>query len=114
MRIRKPIPPILTNTLWPLVALALVLPGLTTALGTGSVQHPPTPPEPLAAPRPTLTPPPIFARLEPPRLVPRGAEIGLHVEAIVAPEASARATPEAADEPPVRCHRPRRLFRRGR
>ena len=114
MRIRKPIPPILTKTLWPLVALAFVLVGLTTALGIGSAQHPAAPPEPLAAPKPTLAPPPVLAPPEPPGPAPRGVAIALQAEAIVAPEASAQAAPEAANEPPVRCHRLRRLFRRGR
>ena len=114
MRIRKPTSPILTNTLRPLVALALVILGVMTALGTGAVQHPTAPPEPLAAPEPTLAPPPILVPPEPPRPAPRGAEIAIQVEAIVAPEASAQAALRAADEPSARCHRPRHLFRRGR
>lgn len=108
MRIRKPTSPILSNTLRPLVALALVILGVMTALGIGAAQHPAAAPEPPAAPPPILVPP------EPPRPAPRGAEIAVQVEAVVAPEASAQAAPGAADEPSARCHRPRYLFRRGR
>lgn len=114
MRICTLTSPILAKTPWLLVALAVLLLGLTTVLGIGAAQRPAAPAEPLAAPKPMLVPPPILPPPEPPRPAPRGAEIALRVEAIVAPEASAQAAPGVANEPSVRCYRLRRLFRRGR
>ena len=111
MRIRKPILPILAKMPWPIVGMALVLLVLITALGIGAAQQSAAPPEPLAAPQPTLAPP------ESPRPTPRGHEIALPLEVIIAPEpaeAAREAAPQAAKDSQVQYRRPRRLFRRGR